>query len=84
MRLYSTKSFKSLGTLVYHKDNCHALAFASTYMGRTTDPSDGLGGDEDDMTDEEKRRRGRWLIAAGKDNRVSIWGLISFEKGTTV
>ena len=53
-------------------------------MGRNSNPSDGLGGDEDDMTDEEKRRRGRWLIAAGKDNRVSIWGLISFEKGTTV
>jgi len=84
VRLYSTKSFKSLGTLVYHKDNCHALAFASTYMGRTTDPSDGLGGDEDDMTDEDKRQRGRWLIAAGKDNRVSIWGLMSFEKGTAV
>jgi hypothetical protein len=81
VRLYSTKSFKSLGTLVYHKENCHALAFASTYMGRTTD---GLGGDEDDMTGEEKRQRGQWLIAAGKDNRVSIWGLMSFEKGTTV
>ena len=86
VRLYSTKSFKLLGTLVYHKENCHALAFASTYMGRTTDPSDGWGADEDedDMTDEEKRQRGRWLIAAGKDNRVSIWGLMSFEKGTTV
>ncbi|KAG8213366.1 WD40-repeat-containing domain protein [Butyriboletus roseoflavus] len=90
VRPYSTKSFKPLGTLVYHKENCHALAFASTYGGCTTDrdfggTSDGLDGDEDedDMTDEEKRQRGRWLIAAGKDRRVSIWGLMSFEKGTT-
>lgn len=28
MRLYSTKSFKALGTLVYHKDALQALAFA--------------------------------------------------------
>lgn len=90
IRLYSTKSLKPLGTLVYHKDNCHALTFASTY-GRSTDlgsssVTDGLDEDEDedDMTDNEKRQRGRWLIAAGKDNRVSIWGLMSFEKGTTV
>lgn len=91
VRLYSTKSFKPLGTLVYHKENCHALAFASTYGRRTIDRdssnvSDGSDDDdnEDDMTDEEKRRRGRWLIATGKDNRVSIWGLMSFEKGTTI
>lgn len=91
VRLYSTKNFKPLGTLVYHKENCHALVFASTYGGRTIDRdsgnvSDGSDGDEDedDMTDEEKRQRGRWLIAAGKDNRVSIWGLMSFEKGPTV
>ncbi|KAI9568290.1 WD40-repeat-containing domain protein [Boletus coccyginus] len=83
VRLYSTKSFKSLGTLVYHKENCHALAFASAYVGRTTNLSGG-DEDEDDMTDEEKRQRGRWLIAAGKDCRVSIWALISFEKGTPV
>ncbi|KAF8551384.1 WD40 repeat-like protein [Imleria badia] len=85
VRLYSTKSFKPLGTLVYHKENCHALAFASTYRDRDSDNvAHELDSDEDDMTDEEKRRRGRWLIAAGKDNRVSIWGLMSFEKGTAL
>ena len=92
MRLYSTKSFKPLGTLVYHKENCHALTFASTYEGRTAGREsrnipDGLDGNEDrgedDMTNEEKSQRGRWLIAAGKDKRVSIWGLMSFEKRTT-
>ncbi|KAF8440495.1 WD40-repeat-containing domain protein [Boletus edulis BED1] len=80
VRLYSTKSFKPLGALVYHKENCHALAFASAYTDRDSgNVSDG----EDDMTNEEKRRRGRWLVTAGKDSRVSIWGLMSFEKGTT-
>ncbi|KAN0092896.1 WD40-repeat-containing domain protein [Tylopilus felleus] len=85
VRLYSTKSFKPLGTLVYHKENCHALAFASTYRdGDSVHVADGLDSNEDDMTDEEKRQRGRWLVAAGKDNRVSMWGLMSFEKGTTI
>jgi len=83
VRLYSTKSLKPLGTLVYHKENCHALAFASTYLGCTTNLSGG-DEDEDDMSDEEKHQRGRWLIAVGKDCRVSIWALISFEKETSV
>ncbi|CED82464.1 G-protein beta subunit-like protein GNB1L, contains WD repeats [Phaffia rhodozyma] len=28
VRLFSTKSFKSLGTLSYHRDTCHILSFA--------------------------------------------------------
>lgn len=28
MRLYSTKTFKGLGTLIYHKDTLQALSFA--------------------------------------------------------
>jgi ASTRA-associated protein 1 len=89
VQLYSTKSFQPLGTLVYHKDNCHAVAFASSYERRASDdhPSTGPGegeNEDDDMTDEEKRQRGRWLFAAGKDYRVSIWGLISFDNAGTV
>ena len=30
VRLYSTKTFKALGTLVYHKETLQALAFART------------------------------------------------------
>jgi len=82
VRLYSTKSFKPLGTLVYHKDNCHAVAFASSYERHAAD--EGKSEDDDDMTNEEKRQRGRWLIVAGKDYRVSIWGLISFDKVGTI
>ncbi|KAF9223833.1 WD40 repeat-like protein [Gyrodon lividus] len=86
VRLYSTKGFKSLGTLVCHKESCQALTFASSFNGHTTDRDSGnttlneAEDDEDDMSDDEKRQRARWIVTAGKDYRVSIWGLISFEK----
>ncbi|KAF9236702.1 WD40-repeat-containing domain protein [Melanogaster broomeanus] len=86
VRLYSTKNFKSLGTLVYHKETCQALAFASSFNDRATDwdPDNNASKEaeegEDDMTNEEKQQRGRWLIVTGKDCRVSIWGLMSFER----
>ncbi|KAG5644377.1 hypothetical protein DXG03_008605 [Asterophora parasitica] len=34
----------------------------------------------DEMDDEERAGRARWLVCGGKDGRVSIWELISFEK----
>jgi hypothetical protein len=86
VRLYSAKSLKSLGTLVCHKENCQALTFASSFHNHTTDRNSGdntsneAEDDEDDMTDGEKQQRARWLVTAGKDYRVSIWGLMSFEK----
>lgn len=75
-RLYSTKTFKSLGTLVHHKQACQALTFASSDVGSCEVIDD----DEEDMTPQEKLQRGRWLVTAGKDARVSIWALMSFEK----
>lgn len=76
VRLYSTKSFKPLGTLVYHKQSCQALTFASDVRPIDEDDDD----DDDDMTVAEKCQRSRWLLTAGKDARVSIWALMSFEK----
>jgi len=73
VRLYSTKSFKSLGTLVHHKQSCQALTFASDVRSADKEV-------DDDMTLTEKCQRSRWLITAGKDSRVSIWALMSFEK----
>jgi len=73
VRLYSTKSFKSLGTLVHHKQSCQALTFASDVRSADKEV-------DDDMTLTEKYQRSRWLITAGKDTRVSIWALMSFEK----
>ncbi|KAI6108321.1 WD40-repeat-containing domain protein [Pisolithus sp. B1] len=77
VRLYSTKTFKSLGTLVHHKQACQALAFASSL---DIGPCEVVDDDEEDMTPQEKLQRSRWLVSAGKDARVSIWALMSFEK----
>ncbi|KAI6004339.1 WD40-repeat-containing domain protein [Pisolithus marmoratus] len=77
VRLYSTKTFKSLGTLVHHKQACQALTFTSPSDVVSCDIVDD---DEEDMTPQEKLQRGRWLVTAGKDARVSIWALMSFEK----
>ncbi|KAF8907375.1 WD40-repeat-containing domain protein [Gymnopilus junonius] len=86
IRLYSTKSFKPLGTLKYHKLACQCVEFArACEEGPKVHKGGGLAvddneSDDEDMTLQEKIERTRWLIAGSKDNRVSIWSLISFEK----
>lgn len=74
-RLYSTKSFKHLGTLKYHKDGCQALSFATTLS-----ESPGLEQEEEFDDDDERLKRCRWLVSGAKDKRIAIWELISFEK----
>ena len=73
-RLYSTKSFKPLGTLKYHKDGCQALSFATTVSANSGSEQ------EDDDDDNDKLKRCRWLVSGAKDKRVAIWELISFER----
>jgi len=86
IRLYSTKSFKPLGTLKYHKLACQCVEFArACEAGFTNNKGSDLTVDDDesddeDMTPQERIKRTRWLIAGSKDNRVSIWSLMSFEK----
>ena len=85
IRLYSTKTFKPLGTLSYHKKNCQCLAFArSQPRPLLMTPSSPDGGveedDEDEMTEEEKSERTRWLVSGGQDSRVAIWSLMNFGK----
>ena len=71
VRLYSTKSFKPLGTLQYHKVACQAAEFArSQWVDK---------GDEDD-DEKEKARRSRWLVSGGKDQRPTVWELMDFSK----
>ena len=77
IRLYSTRNLKPLGTLYYHKSGCQGLAFAHSYPHTEDDGSD----EEDDLPAAEMEERGRWLLAGAKDNRVSLWVLMSFEKG---
>lgn len=86
IRLYSTKSLKPLGTLKYHKLGCQTVEFAHAIRCSIPDVkpmySSGIEADDDgdDMTDEEKQDRARWLVVGSKDNRVSVWALISFAK----
>lgn len=79
IRLYSTKTLKSLGTLAYHKEGCQAVAFACSLREDTAPVESEEDTDEDDMGAVEKEVRSRWLAAGGKDSRVSIWEMISFR-----
>jgi hypothetical protein len=86
--LYSTKSLKPLGTLVYHKGICQAVAFARSLRGTHEKfeigvvggaPEDEASDDEDEISEEQKKQRARWLVSGGKDSRVSIWELMDFD-----
>lgn len=94
VRLYSTKSFKPLGTLKYHGQSVYAVAFAhgSHTLGQPPQPSIGSGDvaetgpETDDQEDDwweqtDSERRCRWLVTAGKEGRVAFWLLDTFEKG---
>ncbi|KAG8967777.1 ASTRA complex subunit [Tulasnella sp. 419] len=81
IRLYSTKSLKGLGTLIYHKGACNALAFAHS-NGNDTE----RGNYPSLRYNKEEKEEGnnvisRWLAAGGMDHRVTLWELMSFERG---
>lgn len=77
IRLYSTKSFKSLGTLVYHREGCFCVAFANDIDYATSMPED--PGNPLAMTVDEVVQRSRWLAAGSKDSRVTVWNLIDLD-----
>ncbi|KAF9805046.1 hypothetical protein IEO21_09207 [Rhodonia placenta] len=82
VRLYSTKSVKPLGTLVYHKKNCQSVSFAR-YGTSAADVGSVPGDDsEGEMGEEDQAERSRWLAVGSQDCRVSIWGLMNFSGGT--
>ncbi|KAM5538451.1 hypothetical protein V8D89_007784 [Ganoderma adspersum] len=72
VRLYSTKTFKSLGSLAYHKKNCQSVAFSHSRLDRREE--------EEDMSEVEKEERARWLVSGGQDSRVVVWSLMDFNK----
>ncbi|KAI0031197.1 WD40 repeat-like protein [Vararia minispora EC-137] len=82
IRLYSTKSFKQLGTLSHHKDAIQALCFAHTPESSAPEDADEDQGVEGHiLTPKEKAARSRWLVSSGRDGRVVIWELMDFSKG---
>lgn len=72
IRLYSTKSFKSLGTLSHHREGCYALAFAQRV-------STGEIVEDDELDVQDQISRGLWLASGSKDARVCIWPLVDFQ-----
>jgi len=74
IRLFSTKTMKSLGTLSYHTKSCKGIAFAHQISGGTEKE------DVDEMTKEEKESRALWLLGGSEDSRMSLWQLMSFKK----
>lgn len=73
---------KALGTLKYHKSSCQTVEFARSPADRTKLPTHPDGDDEsdDELAPDERAERERWLVAGGKDCRLSVWSLISFSK----
>ncbi|KAG6815307.1 hypothetical protein H0H87_003107 [Tephrocybe sp. NHM501043] len=88
VRLYATRTLKPLGTLKYHKIGCQAVEFMRSLPIEALEHSSGGGQndanedseDEEELGEVERAERARWLVAAGKDNRVSIWALMDFGK----
>lgn len=76
IRIYSTKTLKPLGSLDYHKESCQVVIFLRTHLT----PSDGADND-DEMDEQEREARGRWVISGGKDGKIVIWELGTFERG---
>lgn len=77
IHLYSTRSFKPLGTLRYHKVACQAAEFARSQYRSDVD-NVGEEVDEDEEDEKEKVKRARWLVSGGKDCRAAIWELVDF------
>jgi len=84
IRLYSTKTFKVLGTLNYHPETVHALSFAHPHFStglKESDASVYMSNDEDDeWTKSDLESRTRWLVSGGKEGRIAFWKLDSFER----
>lgn len=85
VRLYSTKTFKPLGQLDYHRDTCHVVAFPS--LARPAPPSDEdpEHDEEEEDSDSEDESQAlstmeRWMVSGGLDGRVGVWELMDFEK----
>lgn len=91
IRLFSASSLKSLGTLAYHRETVHTLAFANSEtphpenepeIASTIDIGDDNDEDSDDDDDGKTggaAPRSRWLASGGKDRRIALWELKDFS-----
>lgn len=97
IRLFSTKTFKSLGTLGYHRDTCQALAFPTPHPRQSESLTTPLATSNDDQSIDQivdivdgiqdvsgsgLEDVHRWMASGGKDKRVAIWELMDFRRPT--
>ena len=86
IRLFSAASLKPLGTLSFHRETVHSLAF-----GKRAPPHEAssledaastleIGEDSDDEADgsDDSVPKERWLASGGKDKRIALWVLKDF------
>ncbi|KAF8602882.1 WD40 repeat-like protein [Ceratobasidium sp. AG-I] len=71
------RKMRSLGTLDYFKESCFALAFSGATGNASSSEFSASGGAGDV---ESSTRCSNWLVVGGKNGRVAIWELDSFEK----
>jgi len=76
VRLFSTKSLKSLGTLSYHRHSCDAIAFVPVAAGQSI----GEDGTEVVTYSQAVETRERWMATCSKDRRVALWELKDFAR----
>lgn len=72
------RKMRALGTLEYFKESCFAMAFANEASSTAADSESAE--DEDGMSFARMKARSRWLAVGGKNGRIAIWELDSFEK----
>ncbi|KAG9008457.1 ASTRA complex subunit [Tulasnella sp. 427] len=82
IRLYSTKNFKFLGLLDYHKGVLQCVTLASLDGSPSSTPDRGEDNSEE-LELEERQKRSRWLASTGVDKRVAIWELMDFASSSS-
>ncbi|VDC06814.1 unnamed protein product [Peniophora sp. CBMAI 1063] len=83
IRLYSTKSFKSLGTLGFHRKSVDRLVFAHSFTPPQENDEDWSEDEDEDgyiLTRAGEEKRGRWLVSGDADGKVAIWELLDFAR----
>ncbi|KAJ9095247.1 hypothetical protein QFC21_005613 [Naganishia friedmannii] len=96
IRLLSTKTFKSLGTLSYHRQSCHTISFPHNlaascaddlHLGDHSSVLEIDGDDSEDDSDYETSDQKatshnvmRWMVSGAKDRRLALWELKDFSR----
>lgn len=86
IRIYSTKSLKELAVLIWHKQGCYTVDFATVLCNAVADKQGSLDADNNSqvhhtqLTRLNNRREMQaqsihWIAAGSKDGKVSLWDI---------